>query len=303
MGNSNVESKPFAFMRRDKVRFYYHYVTNKLFRIWWEVETPKFQMFAYEIVYSSAMARRRPLPTKRFTNINHVRNFRGRYDVRPRTRDIAIASPAFERDDVDELLRGIRELRTRFEAVVFLDIGADIGTYCISVGNSIDESGLRIVAYEPTSSSFQLLKSNVGLNKLENRIALRNTALGNSQDSECEMATYVDETGNNSMHYSSTRPDQIERVNLTTLDAESNFIESQSKGQAIVLKIDCEGAETEILAGGLRILENSPEVLLLVEDFVDPSIVSWLFEGGWKFEKKLTPYNSFWRKTYVDAQL
>jgi FkbM family methyltransferase len=305
MGNSNLESKPvstFAFTRRAKVRFYWHYVTNKLFRIWWEVETPKFQMFAYEIAYSMAMATRRPLPTKRFTNISHVRNFRGQYNVRPRTRDIAIASPAFERDDVDELLRGIRDLINRFESVVFLDIGADIGTYCITVGNAIDESGLRIVAYEPTSNSYQLLRSNVELNKLEIRIALRDTALGNSQDSECEMAIYVDETGNNSMHYPATRPHETERVKLTTLDAESTFIECQSKGQAIVVKIDCEGAEKDILAGGLRLLETSPEVLLLVEDFVDPSIVSFLFDGGWEFEKKLTPYNSFWRKTRFDVQ-
>jgi FkbM family methyltransferase len=204
---------------------------------------------------------------------------------------------------VDELLRGIRDLLSRFESVVFLDIGADIGTYCITVGNTFDESGLRMVAYEPTSSSFQLLKSNVELNKLENRIQLRDTALGNSQDPECDMATYVDETGSSTMHHASTRPHHTERVKLTTLDAESDFIKCQSKSQAIVLKIDCEGAETEILAGGLRLLQNSTEVLLLVEDFVDSSIVDWLFDGGWEFEKKLTPYNSFWRKTYVDAQL
>ena len=248
MESPSFESHPsstFSFTRMNKARFYWHYLINKTFRIWWEVKTPKFKLFAYEIVYSLAMALRRPLPTKPFSNITFVNNFRGQYLVRPRTHDIAIASPAFERDDMDHLLGGIRELIGRFESVIFMDVGADFGTYCITVGNSIAENGLQIIAYEPTSSSFELLSANVNLNNLDRRIKLRDTALGNSPESECQMATYLEETGNSSLEYSSVRPYHIETVKLTTLDSESHLIEDQSRGHAIVLKIDCEGAERD----------------------------------------------------------
>jgi FkbM family methyltransferase len=289
----------YSYLSRHKAAFYLHYLTNKVFRIWWEVKTPKFRMFAYEAIYSVSMACHRPLPTMRFSDIKRIRSFRGEYVVRPRTRDIAIASPAFERDDVDHLLAITRELLGRFDSVVFLDIGADIGTYCITLGNSISDSRLSTVAYEPSSASCELLRTNIELNGLGDRINLRQTALGNSLDTECELATYFDETGDSSILSVQSRPHHTERVRLTRLDDEELLIRQHSAVQAIVIKIDCEGAETDILAGGRHLLQTFAEAALLVEDFVAPAIVDYLLKNEWTFETKRTPYNSFWRWTNV----
>jgi FkbM family methyltransferase len=294
---STGSSPSFSFSIRHRFAFYIHYLTNKVCRIWWEVKTPKFRMFAYEVIYSTSMALRRPLPTNQFSNISHVQSFRGEYLIRPRTRDIAVASPAFEREDVDKLLLTIREILSRYESVAFLDVGADIGTYCITVGNAIKDHRLSIIAYEPSFASFKLLKTNIGLNGLEDRVRIRQSALGNSLEIECELATYFEETGDSSTLAGSPRPHHIERVALTKLDNESFLIDRDSLYEAVVLKVDCEGAEADILAGGQRLLQTSKEVVLLVEDFVEPSIVDNLLAHGWTFETKLTPYNSFWRKT------
>jgi FkbM family methyltransferase len=288
-----------SFSIRRKAAFYLNYLTNKTCRIWWEVKTPKFRMFAYEMIYSTSMALRRPLPTKLFSNITYVHSFRGEYHVRPRTRDIAVASPAFEREDVDKLLFTIREIMSRHKSVAFLDVGADIGTYCITVGNAIKDRRLSIIAYEPSDASFQLLKTNIGLNGLEDRVRIRQSALGNSPETECELATYFEETGDSSTLAGSRRPHRTERVALTRLDDERFLINGDSLYEAVVLKVDCEGAEADILAGAQQLLQSSAEVALLVEDFVEPSIVGILLTHGWSFETKLTPYNSFWRMRSV----
>ena len=61
-----------------------------------------------------------------------------------------------------------------------------------------------------------------------------------------------------------------------------------------MLKLDVEGSEIPVLDGARATLAAAEEVLLLVEDFIDDSVVDYLKESGWSFDDKLTPYNSFW---------
>ena len=64
---------------------------------------------------------------------------------------------------------------------------------------------------------------------------------------------------------------------------------------AIVFKIDVEGVEEDVLEGARNVLSSGQEVYLMVEDFVNPQIVSYLEGLGAGFIRKLTPYNSWWK--------
>ena len=83
----------------------------------------------------------------------------------------------------------------------------------------------------------------------------------------------------------------VETVKMSTLDAQ---VAQNVPASVIALKLDVEGSEIAVLKGAAATLTAAEEVLLLVEDFVDVSIVSYLKRTGWSFREKVTPYNSFW---------
>lgn len=79
---------------------------------------------------------------------------------------------------------------------------------------------------------------------------------------------------------------------MPTIDAE---VDPQTVPDTVVLKLDVEGSETTVLEGLWQQYSKRCEggtTVLLVEDFVDNSMVSYL--SDWSLSEKLTPYNSFW---------
>jgi FkbM family methyltransferase len=284
----------FSFSGTERLRFYISYLNGKTWRLLKETRSPKFRLFCYEVVYSLAMALHRRVPRLKFLRINYVEHHRGKFRVRMGTHDIAIASPAFERRDVDYLIASMRTILAANDQVLFLDIGADFGTYCITVGNVFSSANVKIVAYEPIGSSFQMLESNVELNQLDESIVLRRFALGATDESFCWMITEAGGFAQSTIDRSKRRTHDSERVGLTTLDKETHIIDGWFGEAALVMKIDCEGAEICILEGGAAFIGRFSNVFLLVEDFVDDSIVDWLINNDWELITKLKPYNSFW---------
>ena len=83
---------------------------------------------------------------------------------------------------------------------------------------------------------------------------------------------------------------------LVQADRLDHLLEGRTGGfDAVVLKIDVEGVEEIVLRGASGLLEQGIETHLMVEDFIDRSIVTYLEESGWEFEGKVTDYNSWWR--------
>lgn len=53
--------------------------------------------------------------------------------------------------------------------------------------------------------------------------------------------------------------------------------------------------EREVIEGGHNFFkQNRGKVFLMIEDFIDNSIVSFLYKQKVIFIQKLTPYNSWW---------
>ncbi|MBI4824720.1 MAG: hypothetical protein HY805_10930 [Nitrospirae bacterium] len=79
-------------------------------------------------------------------------------------------SPAFKRRDIDYLLELLSGLAGDGKRILFLDIGADLGTFAVTVGNAFKGyEGLHVLAFEPAAQSYALLKDNIALNKLSKR--------------------------------------------------------------------------------------------------------------------------------------
>lgn len=119
---------------------------------------------------------------------------------------------------------------------IVFDIGANIGLFSLfasTVGN------VKIFAFEPHPENFEVLKANISLNDITNIEAL-NIALGKENESRYLLEGTI--PGGHKILHNSTK-NGIEVKTLTLL----KVIEDLKIEKIDFLKLDCEGAEGEII--------------------------------------------------------
>jgi FkbM family methyltransferase len=190
---------------------------------------------------------------------------------------------------------GRRPATARGRGVVVADVGADIGTYSVTIGNAL--AGVRIHAFEPSSSSVTVLRRNLQVNGLSERVEVHPVALGDGSTTRASLAFDVLEPGSSGLNASAGTSrqgrTQLQQVVVSTLDAE---LAAETEVDLLVVKMDVEGYERMVLEGAAITMERARETWLLVEDFVDSSIIEYLRAHSWVQTAKRTPYNSFWRR-------
>jgi len=290
--------KVFGFTGPHRRAFVRTYVLSKTMFFWRDVHSPRVRLFIYEIVYSLCRAMGRPPLALRWLRLDRVSTVFGVFNIRPGTIDAVCVSPAFERPDLDHLLARLLEFLSAGRSVQFLDVGADVGTYAISVINHLQGHGdIRAVAFEPSRSSCELLRKNLRDNDLETLVAVRQLALGDGSVRSALLRFDLREPGGSGLTPVWVQGTEFEQVQVSTIDAEL----ASSVPDVLVLKLDVEGSEIPVLDGARTTLAAAEEVLLLVEDFIDDSVVDYLKDSGWSFDDKLTPYNSFWSMRRHDS--
>jgi FkbM family methyltransferase len=128
---------------------------------------------------------------------------------------------------------------------VFYDIGANAGSYTVLASGV---KAARSVCFEPVPSTFARLADNVAVNRLGSLVSLRPFALGAS-DGEIKFTTAEDcinhvlaegESANGAIAVKIRRLDDV----------------VEESGQPTFIKIDVEGYESSVLAGGLNVFKN-----------------------------------------------
>ena len=291
--NPSISDRTFGFSRAMKLRFVVTYIWTKCVSFWYEVKAPRFRLFAYEVVYSICRAIGSPPPRLEWLGLKRVATTFGVFHIRPGTTDAACVSPGFERPDLNHLIDLLNQRLSAGRTVLFLDVGADVGTYAISVANRLRNLGqISVLAFEPARSSYELLSENVSVNGLNEIVEPRQLCLGDGSIDSATLMSNPLEPGGRSLNASLVwHPEITEKVAMSTIDKQVNV---EMLADVVALKLDVEGSETAVLNGATATLASAKEVLLVVEDFIDTSIISYLQENGWSFLEKLTPYNSFW---------
>jgi len=119
-----------------------------------------------------------------------------------------------------------------------VDIGAHIGTFTITSARSAREG--IVYAFEPVEANYQLLLRNIELNKLKNVVP---TKMAVAKDTgKREMFVQEDATTGHSFHYRCNRNPVV--VDTTSLE---DFVDRMGIKKIDLLKMDCEGAEYDIL--------------------------------------------------------
>jgi FkbM family methyltransferase len=130
---------------------------------------------------------------------------------------------------------------------VIIDIGAHVGV--ISTQMSKMNPKCKIYSFEPTANSFYCLNKNLKMNKIKN-VKPYNKAV-TSDGRNIQMRVSGSNTGGSTHVFTKNKVDLIHYFNtvesISINDLISDVLKIEGVDKIKILKIDCEGAEYEIL--------------------------------------------------------
>jgi FkbM family methyltransferase len=145
--------------------------------------------------------------------------------------------------------------RMRGNASRFGDIGANIGLHTLFLKDKFPD--LEIVAFDPSPFSWKYLDLTLRYNQIQG-VTLNKIALGDCEGT-VNLYTWGESSAGDSLRNTERQTDlpfELVPVRMTSLDA---FPES---GSLTVIKMDCEGAEINILKGMGNVLERDKPLII-----------------------------------------
>jgi FkbM family methyltransferase len=165
-------------------------------------------------------------------------------------RDLPSCEAVFRDDGTKLLLSGLADLsnlwaifgREEYPVVsndeLIIDIGANIGLFSLFAARRAPDA--RITAFEPVKPTFDTLATNVGQSTAHRRISLINAAVA---PTDRRQRIYLGTSSDLASLYPSLPDQSYEWVEARSI----NTILRDHEGTLSLLKMDCEGAEWEIL--------------------------------------------------------
>jgi FkbM family methyltransferase len=146
---------------------------------------------------------------------------------------------------------------------VVFDIGANVGAHTLGLAASVGPAG-TVVAIEPTDEAFGKLTRNVALNPdLAARVRLRQRLMAARAEDPAPSALYsswpLRPTGPVHPHHGG-RLVTTAGASVATLDG---LMEQEGLSRLDLIKIDVDGFEARVLAGGARTLGRCQPVLVM----------------------------------------
>lgn len=138
---------------------------------------------------------------------------------------------------------------------VVVDIGAHVGKYALIAAKRVGKEG-KVIAIEAHAENFKALLNNIRLNDFQNVIALNVAAFSENGKTLRLFGQWDTSYSLKSWDATSTR------VETRTTDS---ILKQYGIRNADWVKIDVEGAETDVLVGMKKTIENSPNLKILVE--------------------------------------
>ncbi|MBI5316145.1 MAG: FkbM family methyltransferase [Nitrospirae bacterium] len=155
----------------------------------------------------------------------------------------------------------------------FIDIGANIGWYTILAALRVGERG-HVFAFEPDKANFEILCANVRGQQL-NCVSPENRALGRNIGRGMIIRSAINQGDHRIREFASfgAGKNSVEEVGIVPLDdylAQANIF---NIARLRVVKLDVQGFEHEVLAGGRQLFSNLPHRTLCFIEF-DPVLLS-----------------------------
>lgn len=135
---------------------------------------------------------------------------------------------------------------------LFADVGANVGAFTILAAGV---AGARAVAFEASPDTFETLVRNIRINGLEGRVTTFHAAAGRDEGA----VQFSIGLGTENYVARGTTAGVSVTVKMTTLDKQL------AETPPDLLKVDVEGFETEVFAGGSKTLRHSGLQAIIIE--------------------------------------
>lgn len=158
---------------------------------------------------------------------------------------------AYEADNYSFIRRHVKE------GSEVIDIGAHIGLFSVYCSRLAGTSG-KIISFEPTPGTFSIMQETLRLNKCSNVIPMQ-AAVGASPGK----ATFYVSNEHEGCNANSLVKN---RNNAQGYDIDMRSIDSICREEGMkprLIKIDAEGAELDVLKGGLETFQNVKPLVIL----------------------------------------
>lgn len=136
---------------------------------------------------------------------------------------------------------------------LFVDVGANVGSYTVLAAKA---AAANTVAFEPIDSAFRVLRDNIALNAIGDRVDAKQVCVG-AEAGVVTMTRHFD-SSNHVVHERDVGNDAAQ-VPVTTLD---RALDGRSP---FMIKLDVEGYELAALRGASRTLADPTLQCLLIE--------------------------------------
>jgi len=124
---------------------------------------------------------------------------------------------------------------------VILDLGANIGAF--SIYAAVSARDVKVFAYEPMAEFYRLMLENIRLNRLDGTVKCFNLAVG----ADARMRELAIESKTFCFPTLAFTDDRVTRTVMVQCTSLADILESNALERVDLLKMDCEGAEYEIL--------------------------------------------------------
>jgi FkbM family methyltransferase len=142
----------------------------------------------------------------------------------------------------------------------FVDCGANVGVFTVSAALQVGERG-RVVAFEPDARARRLLVDNIARHGVDGQVTVRKEAVGAAPG----RLPFVQHDNDLVSGFFESSPAFSPGGVSGTEDVEIVTLDDAVTGPVDFVKIDIEGFEVAALDGARRLLERSPDAILIVE--------------------------------------
>ncbi|MEO8961720.1 MAG: FkbM family methyltransferase [Ginsengibacter sp.] len=139
---------------------------------------------------------------------------------------------------------------------LFIDIGANIGSYAILAAGHV---GANVIAIEPIPSTFLSLQKNIQVNNLQNKITALEAGVG-VEEGILRFTLNLDTVNHVASQFKEEMIANTIEVRMVTIDG---ILKDKKKPSMI--KIDVEGFETEVLNGMQNTLQDQELKAIIIE--------------------------------------